>query len=153
MRYVIADKYDVHELKEAAWHIIELGLAVIRAGAESFLDGRAEQVTRTICEGFFLGTRTYTDTSIADSEQGIMDLLDHVSTGPDLIPDELQHHMGQELHRTLISQNYATCKVSPSVTFAYFSSNGSLLVAGTLAAALEGLVVIKPALLSSSQHR
>lgn len=57
MRYVIADKYDVDGLKNAAWDLIDLALALIRAGAESFEDDqpyRAEEVTRNSCEAFFL---------------------------------------------------------------------------------------------------
>lgn len=104
MRYVIADKYEVEGLKTASWDLIELALALIRAGAESFDHAqpfRAEEVTRHICEGFFLGTPTLMGTFKADSEQGIIDLLDYVSDGPDMIPDSLSHRIGQELHRTL----------------------------------------------------
>jgi hypothetical protein len=36
MRYVIADKYGVEGLKDASWDLIELALALIRVGAESF---------------------------------------------------------------------------------------------------------------------
>lgn len=106
MRYVIADKYGVEGLKDAAWDLIDLALALIRAGAESFEDDqpyRAEEVTRHLCEGFFLGTPTLTDTFKADSEQGIVDLLDYVSNGPDMIPPTLPHRIGEELHRTMAS--------------------------------------------------
>ena len=104
MRYVIADKYGVRDLKDASWDLVDLAFALIRAGAESCEcseRNRAEEVTRTLREGFFLGTPTLVDTFKADSEQGVMDLLDYVSNGSDLIPDNLQHRIGQELHRTL----------------------------------------------------
>jgi hypothetical protein len=109
MRYVIADKYGVEGLKDAAWHLIELTLALIRVGAESFEDDqpyRAEEVTRNLCEGFFLGTPTLMDTFKADSEQGIVDLLDYVCDGWDMIPDTLQHCIGKELHRTMASSSW-----------------------------------------------
>jgi hypothetical protein len=109
IRYVIADKYEVEGLKDTSWDLIELALALIRAGTENFdhtQPFRAKKVTRHLCEGFFLGTPTLIDTFIADSEQGIVDLLDYVSNGPDIIPDSLPHRIGQELHRTLATSSW-----------------------------------------------
>lgn len=103
MRYVIADKYGEKCLKDASWDLIELALAESFEHAQPF---RAEEVTRTLCEGFFLGTSTLMDTFKADSEQGIVDLLECVSNGPDMIPDSLHHRVGQELHRTLATSSW-----------------------------------------------
>lgn len=53
---IAADKYGVEGLKGAAWDLIDLALALIRMGAESFEGDqpyRAEEVIRNLCEGFF----------------------------------------------------------------------------------------------------
>ena len=96
-------------LKVASWGLIDLALALIRAGAESFDHAqplRAEEATRNLCEGYFLGTPTPMDTFKAGSEQGIVDLLDYASNGPDMIPHSLPHRIGQELHQTLATSSW-----------------------------------------------
>lgn len=91
-------------LKMLPGGLIELALARIRAGAESLEDARpyrAEEVTRTLREGSFLGTPTMMDTFNDHSAWEIVDLLDNVSNDLRIIPEIPQHRIGQELRRTL----------------------------------------------------
>jgi hypothetical protein len=104
MRYTIADKYDVPDLKDAAWNLIELTFALIRAGAESFDSNwpcNSEVVVRNLSEGFFLATDLNVDNFRSDTEQGIVDFLEYITRAPSSIPEGFQILVGKELHRTI----------------------------------------------------
>jgi len=106
MRYAIADKYEVENLKTVVWSLIEKTLSIIRIAAESFEKEspyRVEEVMRHILEGFFLATDMQMDTFREDAEQGIVDFLEYISHNSHKIPVSLQKLVGKELHSIVFS--------------------------------------------------